>query len=440
MVGASESATPHDRKQASNFGSRVDCYGWGDNVTTAGYGDLDPGTGDDSTYTDDFENTSAATPIVAGAGLLVQGMVEGETGGRLSPSQMRDVLSNPATGTAQGPNVAGNIGVMPDVRAIIEADLGLVADVYMRDNVGDSGVVPSAGSLSGSPDIIVRNTAVADPSAAFGEGSGVENSATLGSLVQGGQDNFIYVRMKNRGGSDAVDVSAHVFWSEVATLVTPDMWNPIGVTDPVDVPEGDTLVVTDALPWQADQIPAEGHYCFVGLLDHPNDPLPVVPPPTDWDGFKSFIRNQNNAVWRNFNVEDLDLAPADPYIADFLIANALDEARVFDFMIDVRFPDAVEVDLEVPINIAKQVLGHANLKADIDRDSGMARIPLPKAPQLFIPNVQLPKGARLKSRFVVRGLKEHARPGNQFCIQQLHDGEAVGGITWKFSLSKRLES
>jgi hypothetical protein len=38
----------------------------------------------------------------------------------LSPLQMRSLLSDPATGTAQGRGVAGNIGVMPDLRAIIE--------------------------------------------------------------------------------------------------------------------------------------------------------------------------------------------------------------------------------------------------------------------------------------------------------------------------------
>ena len=39
FVGASMSALPHDRAPFSNFGSRVDCYAWGEGVTTAGYGD-----------------------------------------------------------------------------------------------------------------------------------------------------------------------------------------------------------------------------------------------------------------------------------------------------------------------------------------------------------------------------------------------------------------
>ena len=146
MVGAAESALPHNRSSFSNFGSRVDCYGWGQNVTTCGYGWLDAGTGNDSTYTSTFSGTSSATPIVAGAGILVQGFFEGTSGGRLSPVQMRSILSNPDTGTPQGPDTTGDIGVMPDVRAIVEGDLGLTADVYVRDNVGDTGITPSTGS------------------------------------------------------------------------------------------------------------------------------------------------------------------------------------------------------------------------------------------------------------------------------------------------------
>jgi subtilisin family serine protease len=120
MVGAAESNVPHDRVGASNFGSRVDCYGWGENVTTAGYGDLDPGTGDNSTYTGSFENTSSASPIVTGVALVLQSLNESQLAIRLTPSQMRVLLSNPSTGTPQGPNVAGNIGVMPNLRALIE--------------------------------------------------------------------------------------------------------------------------------------------------------------------------------------------------------------------------------------------------------------------------------------------------------------------------------
>ena len=258
VVGAAESDNTHDRANFSNFGNRVDCYAWGRDVVTCGYGDLDAGGGDDDrTYTDSFSGTSSASPIISGAAILLQGMYESASGTRMSPTQMRGLLSDPATGTPQGPNVAGNVGVMPDVRAIAQTTLGLVPDIYLRDNAADTGAVPSAGGISTSPDVIVRPSAVANPTASFGQGSGTENSMTLGSQVEAGQDNFIYVRLKNRGSSDATGVTCRVYWSEVSTLVTPDMWNLIGNTPPVDCPQGDTLVVTDALTWSAARHPGD---------------------------------------------------------------------------------------------------------------------------------------------------------------------------------------
>lgn len=437
VCGAGEDALPHDRAiwgggQASSFGARVNCYGWGRNVVTAGYGTLDNGGGDvNAEYADTFSGTSSATPIVTGAGLIVQGMQEAATGVRLSPQQMRLLLSNPATGTAQGPNVAGNIGIMPDLRAIIETTLGLSADIYLRDNAGDDGSVPSTGGISASPDIIVRPVALADPAASFGEGSGVENSSSLGYEVEAGQDNFIYVRMKNRGMTDAPNASADVYWSEVSTLVTPDMWNLIGTTPPVTVPTGDTLEVTDALTWASADIPGEGHYCFVGILDHPADPAPPLPSPTDWNGFRAFIRNQNNVTWRNFNVIDLE-PDTEPGAQNFLIANMRDRRRVFDFVIEQRLPREAQAILEVPLELLKPFCGNLDLKCEMDREKGVGRIHLPRAPRLTVPKVVLAKGARLKCRFLFEGIGKHGRPGNMISIAQHHEELEVGRVSWRF--------
>jgi len=135
VVGAALSPLPHNRANFSNFGSRVDCYAWGENVVTAGYGDLDNGGGDNNkTYTSGFNGTSSASPIISGAALIVQGVYKANMGSPLPPLQMRALLSNPATGTAQGGGVPGNIGVMPDLRSIIETILPRLVTV-----IADSG-------------------------------------------------------------------------------------------------------------------------------------------------------------------------------------------------------------------------------------------------------------------------------------------------------------
>lgn len=433
IVGAAESALPHNRASFSSFGPRVNCYGWGENVATCGYGDLDAGSGDDETYTSVFSGTSSATPIVTGAGLIVQGMLEANTGTRLSPQQMRLIMSNPATGTAQGGGVAGNIGVMPDLRAIIEDALDLSPDIYIRDQVSDDGTVPSVGSLSSSPDIIVRPSAVADANVSFGEGSGTENSNVLGSQVEAGQDNFIYARMKNRGTADTVGATARIFWSPASTLVTPDLWTEIGVTSPIDVPQGDTLEVTDALVWDKNDIPGTGHYCFVGLIGHPADPEPTIPPATDWTGFLNFIRNENNAAWRNFNVVDnLPDDPSDPFVAEFLIANAPDRRRQFGLRIEQKLARGVQVILRVPMGIAKPFLSNGNVEFKVDRETKMVDILLPRTPNLVIPELILPAKARMKSAFIIKGLQKNFRPGNMIAISQHFKDMEVGRVSWKF--------
>jgi hypothetical protein len=441
VVGACLSPLPHNRKTASNFGARVDCFAWGEDVVTTGYGDLDNGGGNaDRAYAGDFQNTSAATPTIAGAALIVQSMHLAATGARLSPMQMRAILSNPLTGTAQGAGVAGNIGIMPNLRAILDGNLGLAADVYLRDNVGDDGSVPTAGGISASPDVIVRPTTVPDPDAAFGEGSGTENANNLGFEVRGGQDNFIYVRMKNRGGTDATGVSARVFWSPVSTLVTPALWTPIGNTAPVNVPLGETLVVTDPLTWPAAGVPGTGHYCFVAVLDHPADPAPVLPSPTDFDGFRAFIRNQNNVTWRNFNVVEAVAEPsADPSAHPFLIANFPKERRYFDFVIQRRLAREVRVTLDVPAALAKAFMAGMEMDCKLDRKRQRARFLLPSAPYLRAHRVLLPPDARLNCLITFSGVSKHAKPGQMLSISQVFEDEEVGRVTWRFDRKRKLE-
>ena len=438
MVGASLSTVPHDRADFSNFGSRIDCYAWGEDIVSAGYanrssmlslGGEGTGTFNDD-YTASFGGTSGASPIIVGAALTIQGMYKATAMSLLSPLQMRSLLSNPATGTAQGAGLAGNIGVMPNLRAIIENTLGLTPDVYMRDFVGDTGAVPSTGAISVSPDIIVTKTAVADPTAAFGEGSGTENSNTLGSTVEMGQDNYIYVRVKNRGGSAANGVTATVYWSEVASLVTPNMWHLIGTSAPINVPVGDTIAVTNAVTWPSGSIPGEGHYCFVGLLNHPQDGAPPIPSPAnfDWDDFTNFIRNYNNVTWRNFNVENVD--PSDPNVAmQFLIVGAPDKRRNFDIELIRALPQDAELWLEVPYNL----FAFMNLKGrdvKIDRKKQLARVLLPNLRNIRLCNLALPKAAKYKCRFIVNGGKGYEQGQHHVAIRQQYEDLEVGRVTW----------
>ncbi len=434
MVGASVSAVPHDRWAYSNYGSRIDCFAWGENVTSTGYGDLDNGGGNpDKWYTDTFQGTSSASPIIVSAAALVQSNYQAATGTQLSPMQMRTILSDPTNGTVQGGGVAGDIGVMPDLRLVLP-DLGLVPDIYLRDAVGDTGVVPWAGAISASPDVIVLPAPVADPQLAFGEGSGTENSAVLGYKVESGQDNTIYVRVRNRGAAAANNVVATVYWSEVATLVTPSTWNLIGSVTLPSVPATDFLTVSPALTWAKGDIPAVAHYCFVVTLEHPMDPAPPTPGPLDWNAFRDMIRANNNVTWRNFNVvNDLPDTPEATATFAFNITGAEDRARPFAFEIERRLPEDAVLEIEGPLGVLAHLKGENRWKLRRHRKGQLARLELPKLPRIGFERVRIPAGGRFPCRFRIRPGEGKVRYGHGVAIRQMYKGEELGRIGWQFA-------
>jgi serine protease len=109
IVGAGVSTT-RQRHGFSSYGSRVDVHGWGDSVTTTGYGDLFD-AGARQLYTGTFSGTSSATPIVAGVVTQIQGALKGLGRAPARPTVLRAALV--ATGTPQVTPPAGKIGPLP---------------------------------------------------------------------------------------------------------------------------------------------------------------------------------------------------------------------------------------------------------------------------------------------------------------------------------------
>lgn len=106
----------------SNYGALIDAQGWGREVTTCGYGDLQSGLDEDVWYTDSFSGTSSASPIVVGAVASLQGMARARGEDVLSPTQMRQCLR--ATGAEQTdaperPRTQ-RIGNRPDIKALYQ--------------------------------------------------------------------------------------------------------------------------------------------------------------------------------------------------------------------------------------------------------------------------------------------------------------------------------
>lgn len=118
-------------ERCHNFGDRIDCYAWGDQIyTTSSDGNGNYSYGN-------FGDTSGSSAIIAGVALALQGMAEKKLGRRFSPGELRTILSDPATGTLAGSKTAPpnrpipqnwnqhKIGVMPDLKTICVQKLGL---------------------------------------------------------------------------------------------------------------------------------------------------------------------------------------------------------------------------------------------------------------------------------------------------------------------------
>ena len=479
MVAAATAALPHNRLWGrvgvgSNYGTRIDCYAHGDRVVTSGYGDLnaylaDPGDrlfddpsllegeAAESAYSAYFGGTSGAAPIIAGAAMLVQQVHKARTGVRLSPWEMRRLLSDPATGTPQGWGVAGRIGVMPDLRLVLREPLALTSNLYLREDVEGDGGVPVPGRTSCSPDIVVRKVEkTADGHESGGAPDPLDDDPeSLSQFVANG-DYEVYVRLHNRGLQKEHDPEIQVYRSPVATLVTPDMWQPIchlapaastaamkakaelvlahgqpewiGPLEEVDsaaTPHPHARLVGTAGSQTEDE---SQRYCFTAIVRDGRDHEMFTPPDRwpyfDWRRYRAFLRWQNNVACRNVH----RAGPKDELSFD--VTGSPDMARSFDLEIVRNLPGGTELKLLTHPALASALRQGRLWGAEREPAGVGVWLTLPRRPRLRIRGVRLLAGARFGSRFRVgKGVGS----GHSLAIRQLYRGQEVGRITWRFA-------
>ena len=121
IVGAGQSTDrrPHDY---SSYGTRVDVHAWGDKIVTTGYGDLFNSCCVRQRYTQSFGGTSGASPMVASAVAIIQGILKASGHPPMKPKDVRSLLVR--TGTPQGVGRGRHIGPRPNLVAAVE-ELGV---------------------------------------------------------------------------------------------------------------------------------------------------------------------------------------------------------------------------------------------------------------------------------------------------------------------------
>lgn len=416
------------RTDASNYGSRVDCFAWGEEVYT---------TQPQNSY-GSFSGTSAASAIIAGAAILAQQMWKDTFGTPATSGQLRYLLSTVGT------SVYAQAGRQPDLGQIAQK-IGASPDVFVRDRLGDDGSVPDAFT-SQSPDIIVRQVPNAAPTLAGGP---IDEQTPPSDPVAADTPNYVYVRMRNRNATDASNVVARVYWAEASTVIVPTDWHFIGQSNPRTVPGAPMngvpgpLVVTDPpITWTPasgavpPQMPAD-HGCFIALLSCAADPAPpgIIAnagpsgAPTQWSDFLEFIGRNNNAAWRNFSLLPVSQMPGASALlaaAEFLVRGASRALR-FGFEAVHNLPRGVEVELRVAHGFARLLRRRHGTEAE-STEPEVIRMEHEDA--LPFTGARLPARASYRCGVRLRIDRSIQPQPLQWALRQTYQGQEVGRVTF----------
>jgi len=164
-----------------------------------------------------------------------------------------------------------------------------VHDVYCKDHPQDSGEVPSNPNGERwwvSPDIWVRHQ---------------QDGVLVHENPKGGQTNYVYVRVRNRGNTSLTSINVKVYGAVGAASISwPNDWTYINQVTIPSLAAGQVRTVS--VPWTPQ---TSGHYCFMAWISAALDPL-------EHEGLVPF---DNNLCQRNIHVLPPDQASHDPYVS-----------------------------------------------------------------------------------------------------------------------------
>jgi hypothetical protein len=191
-------------------------------------------------------------------------------------------------------------------------------DLYFRHNFDDTGMYPTSGSLSASPDIIPLGSApVSDPSYLISDGNWGKD---YGNSTNASEANYIYLRGQNLSDADVTGAKLYLYYSPASLLLWPSDpldpkkgWakNPLQTSNgaksiTVSPKAGARFVTPEGFMWVPQPI-SNDHYCLVSRVSTDKNPNPVPELGTITD-FAVYISEHPDMAWRNV----VTINPANP--------------------------------------------------------------------------------------------------------------------------------
>jgi carboxypeptidase T len=179
--------------------------------------------------------------------------------------------------------------------AMAELCLAACSDVYMADNEIDDGSVPSGAPFWNSPDIWVRNN---------------DDNGTIHQNTIRGRDNYVYIRIRNRGTAPALNVKVRAYittWAGTEFLHPAD-WVPLNPGGGGSIGSPGTYLIGEytiaslqpatsqvvKMKWQASLIPNDTswHPCILSEVSPNDGPFSAG----------SYVWNNNNLAQKNITI------------------------------------------------------------------------------------------------------------------------------------------
>ncbi len=184
-------------------------------------------------------------------------------------------------------------------------------DIFIRENFGDTGIYPSQGSVSSSPDIVPYQT---------GQLTWAQLSSSYASGPDNGKDivspgiNNIYVRAKNLWPG-VEQGTVNLYYTKASMLLLPGQWKNnqisangnvsppfVGQANSPNIAANEICVGNPPFVLQGLAPAPNDHYCLIAVVQTVNNPFVI---PTSFSSnatFAQWVQNNPAVAWRNIGL------------------------------------------------------------------------------------------------------------------------------------------